>query len=692
MNSFSKKKVKKVVCGWNHTLILVSPNFVYSTGVNKYGELGIRNFSMRKSFCLIEFLLGKNVIDIFAGGYHSWFLIDPVEPISQFDPPSPLANSVSDSFSDNESRLDKNTKSISQMRIESMRHTNRCQLTSEKQSIRLSDKNLKSHKNRSLLPGGIKSLRSSQDRNLSNGLILNPSDRKMKLGTFKDKTSNSKKASEQIKQQNASTNSQKFNNQFYEPYLDYKNLIDPEISNSINKKSLKKLEKSPIKTAKPSKNAPIIEEDLFQNNSKNTKNPFLENEKKPKHKIKTESAIEISRLKNTKGETPDFNGHRITKNSSKLLDQVYEKSIKVEHKENPKKESIKKFESLKQGNEKLKEYENRLRANQVKKHNEETETEYFLKNNLEMIGKPKTSENSNYFDNKISFGNNGKLVDKNEKNSWKSQKNNDGQKMEKGKLRENESNGNKEKPSNKNENSDMERAYDFTQNEVQINKKNVPSNKGIHAYKNDKKFEINLTQINAKSDIRNDYSATEIGKQKSDGTYEHELSLNNDRNFYLLFCKLDYCHRFAIIISEKSKSNILKQRINEYINELKIEDPKISLWNFVTSDEFKLKKTNAFVESIISQNEDSGSNSHVLMMISSSERFQTERHLLEPTDYKKFNPSKSENGDIYSFSEIDMDGDKKLKILGYWYFKLNGCLKGIAESIEYMELRSSSYQ
>jgi hypothetical protein len=90
VHNISGKKIEQIACGWNHTLVWVPPYYVYSTGLGKYGELGLKNFEMRKGFMLIESLLGKNVIQIFAGGYHSWFLMDIECPDVEFEPPSPL--------------------------------------------------------------------------------------------------------------------------------------------------------------------------------------------------------------------------------------------------------------------------------------------------------------------------------------------------------------------------------------------------------------------------------------------------------------------------------------------------------------------------------------------------------------------------------------------------------------------------
>lgn len=92
-----KKKVLQIACGWNHTLILVDPNNVYSCGLNKYGQLGLCDFESKLEFTYVETLKGKNVTNIYAGGDHSWFLIDSQNPDVQIQEPSNLDFSDEDS-------------------------------------------------------------------------------------------------------------------------------------------------------------------------------------------------------------------------------------------------------------------------------------------------------------------------------------------------------------------------------------------------------------------------------------------------------------------------------------------------------------------------------------------------------------------------------------------------------------------
>lgn len=102
-----KRRIRQVACGWNHTLILVEPNHVYSTGFGKYGQLGLRDFEHRYEFTYVESLRGKNVTEIFAGGCHSWFLLDASRPEVEAIEPENLdfsdAPSPEQSFNDGNS-------------------------------------------------------------------------------------------------------------------------------------------------------------------------------------------------------------------------------------------------------------------------------------------------------------------------------------------------------------------------------------------------------------------------------------------------------------------------------------------------------------------------------------------------------------------------------------------------------------
>lgn len=72
-------------------MALINPYHVYVTGMGKHGQLGLGDLEKRMSFVHLKSLAGKNISRVFAGGHHSWFVIDQENPIiDNYQPPSPL--------------------------------------------------------------------------------------------------------------------------------------------------------------------------------------------------------------------------------------------------------------------------------------------------------------------------------------------------------------------------------------------------------------------------------------------------------------------------------------------------------------------------------------------------------------------------------------------------------------------------
>lgn len=74
-----KHVVLDVACGQNHMLVVVrlvgqSGTRVYGTGLNQYGQLGLGDEKNRNELTLIPDSLGKNIISVSAGLFHSMFL------------------------------------------------------------------------------------------------------------------------------------------------------------------------------------------------------------------------------------------------------------------------------------------------------------------------------------------------------------------------------------------------------------------------------------------------------------------------------------------------------------------------------------------------------------------------------------------------------------------------------------------
>ena len=94
VKSLTNKKIIEIAAGWSHSLVLTSENNIYSTGCNKYGELGIGANISKYNYIWVKSLSKLNIKHISAGGHHSWCLLDTNEPLRKNDNgPEPLLKS-----------------------------------------------------------------------------------------------------------------------------------------------------------------------------------------------------------------------------------------------------------------------------------------------------------------------------------------------------------------------------------------------------------------------------------------------------------------------------------------------------------------------------------------------------------------------------------------------------------------------
>lgn len=86
--------VTKIAAGWHHSVALTKEFNVYTTGLGQFGQLGHENEELKTLFTWVKKLGGKKVIDISAGGHHTWCTLDQYErKVSKYSPPSPLKTS-----------------------------------------------------------------------------------------------------------------------------------------------------------------------------------------------------------------------------------------------------------------------------------------------------------------------------------------------------------------------------------------------------------------------------------------------------------------------------------------------------------------------------------------------------------------------------------------------------------------------
>jgi alpha-tubulin suppressor-like RCC1 family protein len=91
VEDFGEKKIKLIAAGLNHSVVCTQEGDVYVCGHNKDGQLGLGDTGTRTGFTLLESMQEKNVYRIFAGGNHTWVLLDqfvPLRAIHRY--PSPL--------------------------------------------------------------------------------------------------------------------------------------------------------------------------------------------------------------------------------------------------------------------------------------------------------------------------------------------------------------------------------------------------------------------------------------------------------------------------------------------------------------------------------------------------------------------------------------------------------------------------
>ena len=112
VQSLTNKKIIEIAAGWSHSLVLTDEGCVYSTGCNKYGELGIGKKSNRYNYIWISKLSKLNIKHISAGGHHSWCLLDNSEPLRKDKYiPEPLLKS---NFSMNKKNIGRKLSNLSQ--------------------------------------------------------------------------------------------------------------------------------------------------------------------------------------------------------------------------------------------------------------------------------------------------------------------------------------------------------------------------------------------------------------------------------------------------------------------------------------------------------------------------------------------------------------------------------------------------
>ncbi len=91
VQDFIGKKIKQIAAGQNHSLALSQAGDLFVCGSNTDGQLGLGDTDTRTGFQHLRTLSDKNIYRVFAGGNHSWVLLDEIIPMrNNVRPPSPL--------------------------------------------------------------------------------------------------------------------------------------------------------------------------------------------------------------------------------------------------------------------------------------------------------------------------------------------------------------------------------------------------------------------------------------------------------------------------------------------------------------------------------------------------------------------------------------------------------------------------
>ena len=90
VGDFDGVRITGISAGNFHSIVQTDKGDLYSTGLNRDGQLGLGHNKSKTSFSYISCFLGVNVSKFMAGGNHSWFMIDefmPFKPMAQAPPP-----------------------------------------------------------------------------------------------------------------------------------------------------------------------------------------------------------------------------------------------------------------------------------------------------------------------------------------------------------------------------------------------------------------------------------------------------------------------------------------------------------------------------------------------------------------------------------------------------------------------------
>lgn len=90
VKDLKKVPIAQIAAGWHHSMALTIEGNLYVCGNSQCGELGLGNEESKTRFTLVQQVGQMSISRIYAGGYHSWVILDYNQPYRQWVPPSPL--------------------------------------------------------------------------------------------------------------------------------------------------------------------------------------------------------------------------------------------------------------------------------------------------------------------------------------------------------------------------------------------------------------------------------------------------------------------------------------------------------------------------------------------------------------------------------------------------------------------------
>lgn len=92
VKDLAQKTITMIAAGWNHSLALTQQGDLYAAGYGAYGQLGLgSDLESKSKFQHVAQLGPRKIYKIFAGGHHSWVVLDDIIPVREkYRLPSPL--------------------------------------------------------------------------------------------------------------------------------------------------------------------------------------------------------------------------------------------------------------------------------------------------------------------------------------------------------------------------------------------------------------------------------------------------------------------------------------------------------------------------------------------------------------------------------------------------------------------------